>query len=600
MTAPITLAQHKAAETLDKDLGDVFDPSNLFSFQQAVDRDERDEYPEAALSKLFEQRFHYHVIPGRYGGKLNNHEEMMFIGRVLARRDMTLFLVQATTWLASLPVYVGGSETLKQRVAALTKNKNTLAFGLSEKAHGADLLASDVRAEPTATGYTLSGEKWMINNGTRGAGMVVLARSADNEIVFFFLDKTAAPPECFRHLPKIRTLGVRGIDLSGIALHKMPMTRESIIGGQDVSGLNVAIRGVQVSRTIVPTFSLACMDTALRATMDLATHRVLYGKPVFEIPHAQQTMVEAFADHIIGECVAVGGARCVHVTPEQLLLWGAVTKYYVPTLIDSALRKVSTVLGARFYLRDNHWGGVFQKLQRDAAIAAVFDGSTVVNQSIILSQLQAMMKHGVAHDPALMRNNLKALFQSDTRLPPFDYAKLVLTYQGREDVTGGLPEISQALETLGSAAAPEVAPGVLACVTTFTREVRERLASLMTHVQTLETGDVDPYVQQNQLYIAAERFCTLFAAACVLHTWLHNRAQKPGWFASGHWVVVCLHRLLSQFDPMRAPLPRAYSEIMAVELRAIAEQDRLFSLWHVQLQSHANAAQARDALLARL
>jgi hypothetical protein len=258
------------------------------------------------------------------------------------------------------------------------------------------------------------------------------------------------------------------------------------------------------------------------------------------------------------------------------------------------VRKLTTIMGARFYLRDNHWGGVFQKLMRDAAIAAVFDGSTVVNQSIILSQLQAMVKRPPADDLQGLRDNLRLFFGSEERLPAFDYGKLVLTYQGREDVTTGLPLAAQALADLMARKAGDA--DVLERLVASTQELRDRLAHLMAQVRVLESGSVEPFLQQTQLYQAADRFSAMFAASCCLHNWLHNREQRGGWFGEGRWLVMALHRILGQFDPARAPLPRAYSERVAAELQRLWREDLLFSLSEVHLTSHANASRARDVL----
>src|SRR5262249_7880787 len=146
-------------------------------------------------------------------------------------------------------------------------------------------------------------------------------------------------------------------------------------------GLEIALKSSQITRTLVTATSLGAADTALRATLDFAFARRLYGQTVFDIPHARGTLGNAFLDLLIGNCLATSTTRALHVVPEQMSVLAAVIKYFVPTAIDRLMRNVSVVLGARNYLREGHWWGIFQKLVRDTPVASVGHYSSVINLS---------------------------------------------------------------------------------------------------------------------------------------------------------------------------------------------------------------------------
>ena len=67
------------------------------------------------------------------------------------------------------------------------------------------------------------------------------------------------------------------------------------------------------------------------------------------------------------------------MTPEQASLSSAMAKYLVPTLAEAGLGSLSVTLGARYYLREEHVHGIFQKMLRDNAVIGLFDGSTAIN-----------------------------------------------------------------------------------------------------------------------------------------------------------------------------------------------------------------------------
>src|SRR5207249_2562508 len=102
-------------------------------------------------------------------------------------------------------------------------------------------------------------------------------------------------------------------------------------------------------------------DTALRIALDFALWRRLYGARVWDIPHARATLAHAFVDLLVADCVATACARAVQAAPEQLSLFSAVAKSFVPALIEGAIRDLSIVLGARHYLREGFAAGAFEK-----------------------------------------------------------------------------------------------------------------------------------------------------------------------------------------------------------------------------------------------
>ncbi len=70
------------------------------------------------------------------------------------------------------PIWMGDNEEIKKKTAQLLKQGHIFAFGLSEKAHGADLYASDMALTPLGDGhYVADGGKYYIGNANQ-AGIV--------------------------------------------------------------------------------------------------------------------------------------------------------------------------------------------------------------------------------------------------------------------------------------------------------------------------------------------------------------------------------------------------------------------------------------------
>src|SRR5690606_34529142 len=118
------------------------------------------------------------------------------------------------SFLGAAPVWVAGNLQQRQMLATRLLAGDDVSLGLTERGHGGDLLACDTTAHLDADGYRLHGEKWLINNATRGRWGTVFARTSPaggpRGFSFFLVDKHAARPGEIVCLPRVRTHGVRG------------------------------------------------------------------------------------------------------------------------------------------------------------------------------------------------------------------------------------------------------------------------------------------------------------------------------------------------------------------------------------------------------
>src|SRR5207248_9375806 len=133
-------------------------------------------------------------------------------------------------------------------------------------------------------------------------------------------------------------------------------------------------------------------------------------------PAARESLAGCIADVRICEVVSLAAMRAVHAAPEQLSLWSAAVKYFVPTTVERVLRELAVVYGARHYLRAN----LFQKISRDHAVVPLFDGSTAVNLEGIGLQLPRVFSPRGRADASAREAVLKAIFDMNAPLAPVD------------------------------------------------------------------------------------------------------------------------------------------------------------------------------------
>jgi alkylation response protein AidB-like acyl-CoA dehydrogenase len=587
MTVQLTSSWSKTAllEKLESKLGDPNNPDNPLSFAYSQKIDENDRFPEEAIRWIDELELARYLVPEELGGSFRSLAEFAEVMRVLARRDLTCAVGFSIRFWAFL-VWVGGSDEQKRWLADyLMERRGAINLLYTEKAHGSDLVANDAVARKTADGYEVTAEKWPINSATV-ADLCFLLATTDPEapaaagMSLFMLDKKELDPGRYAHLPKTLTHGLRGGDISGVRFENCPVPAQNLLG-KEGGGLELALKGFQITRALCSGFSLGVGDTALRTTMNFAVRRKLYGEPVIELPHAAQVLSDAFLDLVISECVSNSGLRSFHVVPEQFSVWSPVVKFFVPTVIEAMVQDISVVLGARHYMREEHEWGVFQKMLRDGSIVSVFDGSTVVNLHALLLQFRHLTRRPPA--PGDQEARLKQIYGLDSPVPPLNGRKLGLVSFYANDAFAG---VERSLERLKSRQADSgLDADDIDRIRFFGEQLLEQIAA--HHAKFAESDFSHGHHQSAAMFRAAKKYCAMHAAAACLHTWVWNPASGSAFFRRGKWLVPALARIFDKYLNVHdeALIDASRSEVLA-ELRRLHEENRMFSIFEARLATN--------------
>lgn len=579
------LKQYWTAEALEKDLGDPLNPDNPLSYKRVIEIDESEEFPHEEIRWLYDWKLQHYYIPTDCGGEFTSFEEFVAFVRVLSRRDQTIGIAFTTLFWSFLN-WMAGTPEQKQKLARfIMDDYGAMCLGYSEKEHGSDLINGDLTATKVEGGYILNGEKWPINRATISGISFILAKTDANGgpkcLTLFMVDKRQLDPEKYYNLPKIYTHGVRASDMSGIGF-KDCFVPDSMRLREEGDGLELALKGFQITRMLCAAFSHGAADTALRTTLSFAVNRVIYNKNVMDLPQPRRTLVDAFLDILICDCETIPAARGFHIIPEQFSVWASVVKYFVTVRLEEMVNSVYVVLGSRFYMREEHEFGIFQKLLRDNSIISMFDGSSIVNLHALILQLRPLTKYRAKRNSRTMsalKTRLEAIFSLEKSVPPFEPNNLELFGRGMDDSLQGLEIALDMLEGLKNS--DEIDPEVLENLLMLGNLVLEELNA---HDEQISQSKFEyGHDQSPELFEIAKKYCTLHAASACLHTWLYNRSILGEFFARGEWLVLSLHRLLRTLRPLPYTLSEVYVENVAQELLKLYRENQHFSIAPFQL-----------------
>lgn len=536
------------AEDFEKWLGDPELASNSLSFARSLELDEREELPSEGIDRVRSFGLHRHYVPERLGGGLRSAEKILMLNRVIARRDMNV-AVSESTQIWNLLAWIGGdTEQQAKHAATVLRGGVVPCLAYSEPEHGADLAANEFLATPDGGQYVLSGEKWPINRGQTSTHVVLLGTTGGQDAPakrrqsLFLVDKAQATA-AVSGIDRVPTYGLRGCDISGVAFDGARVDASSRLGAEG-EGLELALRGLLITRTFCTALSLGTGDTMLRTASGFLSRRVLYDGPASEIPYVSESLANAYLSMLVAECESLTAMRGLHLYPEEFSIWGNVAKVQVARLVDFNSKALARTLGARYYMRAAEHAGIFQKMLRDSAVVSVFDGSEPVCLDSIALQLPALAKaHRHRRD-----DDWHTLYDLRAELPLFDPARGSVFGRGRDAVFASLPALIDRLAELPPSAGCDAQR--LATLRTQAERLRQELEALFERVAEVRQLPAPQAAQPSastkntspRLIRLAEEFCAVHAKVAALGMWLFNRDHLGSFFADGAWLQAALAR----------------------------------------------------------
>jgi acyl-CoA dehydrogenase len=287
------------------------------------------------------------------------------------------------TFLGLFSILMGTNSALKHEAVAALESGGLLAFGVSEKSHGADLLANEFSLERNRPGHLLAnGRKYYIGNANAAAMISILARMDDERS-----RGKRAPPVLFALRPKqsqgfgpakkIQTFGIRAAFVGDFEVknHELP---ESDVIAEGRQAWDAVLGTVALGKFFLGFGSIGICERAIEEAMAHLTRRILYAKPAIDMPHIASATAQAYARLTGMKLYAYRALDYVHGSSEvdrRYLLFSAVQKAKVSTEGVKVIALLAECVGAKGFEADTY----FEMALRDIQLIPGLEGSTHVN-----------------------------------------------------------------------------------------------------------------------------------------------------------------------------------------------------------------------------
>ncbi|MEU1674696.1 acyl-CoA dehydrogenase [Streptomyces roseifaciens] len=571
-STPAAAARTDRAHALDRVLGDPADPGNPLGFAAVLAADERGEMLAEGEEALEAFGLNEEFVPAAFGGRLTRLDQLVNVMRTVYRRDPCLGLgYGASSFIAGVNIWTAGGDDQCRAAAALLRDGGRIAVAYHELAHGNDMAGTEFSALPRGDGTTLllNGRKEVVTNLRRAEAVVVFARTStargSRSHSQVYVDKSRLPARRVTYLPRYRTTGMRGVQLGGIEFRDCPVPAHAVLGGEGL-GLETALRSFQVTRTTLAAMSTAVVETALDVTLRHVRNRRLYGRTAADLPHVRSVLTGAFADLLTADCFATVTTRALQLLPAETAVHAQAVKYFVSKALMDAVNRLSSVLGAHFYLREGP-GAIFQKLLRDLQPVGFGHAARAACQVSLLPQLPLLARRSWLRDDAAAAP--AGLFRPGAELPPMDFRALSLTAGGRESLSTSLAR--------GLAAMPDGDGPAHRALAEHGEHFTAELAALAGECAELRPGELSVMARSSS-YDLTTRYVNVLVAAACFETWREARLgraagdagvidsalaedcrQAPAPAGSGLadpvWAAAALHRLRAPLGAAAPTLP---------------------------------------------
>ena len=327
--------------------------------------------------------FAHFLTPAAYsrrGGRWDMWRISEF-NEVLAFYGLCYWYAWQVTILGLGPIWMGENEAAKHRAAQLLEEGGVFAFGLSERAHGADLYSSEMTLTPQADGsYLARGSKYYIGNGNCAALVSTFGKIAGSgEYVFFVVDPHHEKYSCVK---KIDTSGVRQAYVAEYRLDDYPVSEGDILSRGD-HAWNSSLNTINVGKFELGCASIGIATHCFYEALHHAAGRNLYGRYVTDFPHVRKLLVESYARLIAMKLVAYRSAdylRAASDDDRRYLLFNPIVKMKVTGQGEKVVALLHEIIAAKGFEQDTY----FEMAIRDIGMLPKLEGTEHVNMALII------------------------------------------------------------------------------------------------------------------------------------------------------------------------------------------------------------------------
>lgn len=293
------------------------------------------------------------------------------------------------TWQVSMlglcPIWMSSNEKIKKETAKMLQDGHIFAFGLSEKEHGADLIASEMKLLLQPDGnYLAEGRKYYIGNANKAGFVSTFARIEGTRNYAFFVARSD-----HKNYNLIKNVVHSQNYVAEFELQKYPVKTDELLHlGRDA--WDVSLSTVAVCKYNLGWASIGISTHAFYEAINHASNRRLFSQYVTDFPHIRQLFVEAYARLAAMRMFAERAKDYIRISSEtdrRYLLYNPMVKMKVTMQGEDVINLIWDVIAAKGFEKDM----MFEMCARDIRALPKLEGTAHVNMVLVVKFIQNIL-----------------------------------------------------------------------------------------------------------------------------------------------------------------------------------------------------------------
>jgi isovaleryl-CoA dehydrogenase len=378
MELPLLRFDH--GETIDMLRATVRDFAAKEIAPRAADIDRDNQFPADLWKKLGGLGLLGVTVEEEYGGT-----QMGYLAHIVAMEEISRasgsvgLSYGAHSNLCVNQIRRNGSEAQKKRyLPKLISGDFVGALAMSEPGAGSDVVGMRLRAERRGDRYVLNGNKMWITNGPDADVLVIYAKTSDQGITAFLVEKGF---KGFSTAQKLDKLGMRGSNTCELVFRDCEVPAANILG-EEGKGVRVLMSGLDYERAVLAGGPLGLMAACLDVVVPYVHERKQFGQPIGEFQLMQGKLADMYT--------TFSACRAYVYAVGQALDRGETTRKDAAGAILYAAEKATWMageaiqsLGGMGYINESPTG----RLWRDAKLYEIGAGTSEIRRWLIGREL---------------------------------------------------------------------------------------------------------------------------------------------------------------------------------------------------------------------
>jgi alkylation response protein AidB-like acyl-CoA dehydrogenase len=346
--------------------------------------DEAGSFPLAVIKELGKMGVMGVIFPAEYGGAGLGCVEYVIAVEELSRVDGSVgIIVAAHNSLCSNHIYLAGNEQQKRKyIPKLATGEFIGAWGLTEPGAGSDAGGARMSAVRKKNGWSLSGTKTFITNGSYADVVVAIAvtdKAAHTHGLSAFVVEKGT--KGFRPGKKENKLGLRASDTAELIFEDCWVPEDALLG-KEGSGFIDAMRILDGGRISIAALGLGMAQGAYEAALKYSKERKQFGKLISDFQAIQWKLAD-MATEIDAARLLTMRAASMKDAGMKTTLESSMAKLYSGEVAVRCANEGVQIHGGYGFIKDYP----AEKFYRDVKLCTIGEGTSEIQRLVIARQI---------------------------------------------------------------------------------------------------------------------------------------------------------------------------------------------------------------------